>query len=103
MSLYSRECRFCGCTDNVACDGGCRWATASEILSAGLNPEKGDVCTRCLEDHPIRNDFLTIWPTIAIFGVLLVIGLFAWYHFYAPCSLHERLDTTYQLPARCEQ
>jgi len=22
-----RECRFCGCTPNIACDGGCGWIT----------------------------------------------------------------------------
>lgn len=43
-------CRFCGCTENAACPGGCAWAGDDMIRAAGLEPMDGDVCTACLPD-----------------------------------------------------
>ncbi|MDA8186877.1 MAG: ParB/RepB/Spo0J family partition protein [Dehalococcoidales bacterium] len=33
-----RTCRVCGCTDDAACAGGCRWVA---------DPEGGDLCSQC--------------------------------------------------------
>ena len=33
-------CRVCGCTEDEACEGGCRWVEDPEGL--------GDLCSRCL-------------------------------------------------------
>lgn len=41
-------CRFCGCTENAACNGGCAWANEEQIRTAGLEPMDGDVCSRCI-------------------------------------------------------
>lgn len=41
-------CRFCRCTENRACPGGCAWASDTAIRAAGLEPMDGDVCTACL-------------------------------------------------------
>jgi Ni,Fe-hydrogenase I cytochrome b subunit len=44
---------------------------------------------------------------LGVIGVVVfVIGsvyVAVWYHLYAPCSWHHRLDTVQNLPARCLQ
>jgi hypothetical protein len=36
------RCRVCGCTDEMACDGGCEWVE---------DPEGGDICSACLPGY----------------------------------------------------
>jgi hypothetical protein len=35
---HERRCRVCGCTDDLACPGGCHWVET-------------DLCSRCMEGH----------------------------------------------------
>jgi len=37
--LHPRMCAVCGCTDEEACEGGCRWV-------------EDDLCSRCSSLHP---------------------------------------------------
>ena len=37
-------CRVCGCTNRIACMGGCSWVTAA-----------CDLCSRCLEEVMLAN------------------------------------------------
>lgn len=41
------RCRFCGCTENRACGGGCGWAGDDLLQQVGIEPMAGDVCTAC--------------------------------------------------------
>jgi hypothetical protein len=42
------RCRFCRCTEDRACTGGCGWATDEQLREAGIEPMEGDVCTACV-------------------------------------------------------
>lgn len=41
----ARVCKYCGCTDDEACPGGCAWA----FDEGDPGGEDGAVCTRCDE------------------------------------------------------
>jgi len=50
------RCRFCGCTEDRPCPGGCAWATAEQQIAAGLEPMNGDLCTGCLTKESPSHD-----------------------------------------------
>lgn len=59
------RCIYCGCTESAACVGGCWWSPSEEVVSVGLEPMDGDVCSACLNkiaeiraidpDYPIKS------------------------------------------------
>ena len=40
-SFDVRECRVCGCTDDLACEGGCYWV-------------EWDLCSSCEDDDQVE-------------------------------------------------
>lgn len=51
------RCFVCGCTDEVACPGGCWWAADDENHGQ-------DVCSRCVE---LRDDLVAAgWPVTLV-------------------------------------
>jgi hypothetical protein len=43
------KCRVCGCTDDHACPGGCRWVEDPVVdYPADLMGPAGDLCSACL-------------------------------------------------------
>jgi hypothetical protein len=71
------KCRLCGCTDTQACPGGCYWVDDPE--------EKGDLCSRCLEEH---------YPEVAAKRMAA--------HPDEPYPLCERVEGEMDMPAQLE-
>lgn len=45
----------------------------------------------------------TVLNILMVIGILLILFFGIAYHFWAPCSVHRRIDTLKDLPARCQQ
>lgn len=60
-------CRFCGCTDERACRGGCWWADATRT-----------VCSACMEDQWRESHPLLAHPLSGIWVLVLLIALLLW-------------------------
>ncbi len=51
--VRERACRICGCTDDLACEGGCYWVE---------DPEgKGNLCSQCLPKAALIQEIEAIY------------------------------------------
>ena len=49
--IPGRYCRFCGCTEDHACDGGCSWRVEPDQLEPGI-------CSACFDDVFVKHSDL---------------------------------------------
>lgn len=62
IAAGGRCCRYCGCTDNAACVGGCSWIA-------------DDLCDNCLPLDEARVDMalgIIVWVVAPLAGMLAV-------------------------------
>ena len=73
-SAKVKECRRCKCTEDRACAGGCEWVAGTDVCSACLTTEEGDVWRCLLHDLENPNYTKIAKRQLKLFGQMIVLG-----------------------------